>query len=99
MALHFFLRSIARTKNKCVARCENFWITKPSECFSRTARQFRLAQRIGCAFCSRVNHEWTRMDTNGHEETCELGRSEAEGVRLGGPVSRFLRLIRYSHSI
>ncbi|PYJ30745.1 MAG: 4-hydroxybenzoate octaprenyltransferase [Verrucomicrobia bacterium] len=39
------------------------------------------------------------MDTNGHEETCELGRSEAEGVRLGGPVSRFLRLIRFSHTI
>src|SRR5438128_9030941 len=39
------------------------------------------------------------MDTNRHEESCELEGSGAEGIRLGGPVSRFLRLIRFSHTI
>jgi len=39
------------------------------------------------------------MDRNRHEESCELEGSGAEGIRLGGPVSRFLRLIRFSHTI
>src|SRR6266480_2178949 len=39
------------------------------------------------------------MDTNRHERTCELERSTVEGIGLGGSVSRFLRLIRFSHTI
>src|SRR5437667_5393550 len=39
------------------------------------------------------------MDTNRHEESCELEGSGAEGIRLGGPMSRFLQLIRFSHTI
>src|SRR6266571_919165 len=39
------------------------------------------------------------MDTNGHEQTRELERSTVEGFGLGGPVSRFLRLIRFSHTV
>src|SRR5438128_8865474 len=35
------------------------------------------------------------MDRNGQE----LQRSTVEGVGLGGPASRFLRLIRFSHTI
>ena len=37
------------------------------------------------------------MDTNRDKRTCE--RSTAEGIGLGGPVSRLLRLIRFSHTI
>src|SRR6266542_3943142 len=39
------------------------------------------------------------MDANRHEQICELERSRVEGIGLGGPVSRFLRLIRFSHTI
>jgi 4-hydroxybenzoate polyprenyltransferase len=39
------------------------------------------------------------MDTNRHERTCELERSTVKGIGLGGRVSRFLRLIRFSHTI
>ena len=39
------------------------------------------------------------MDTNRHERTCELERSIVEGIGLGGPASRFLRLIRFSHTV
>jgi len=39
------------------------------------------------------------MDTNRHEENRELEGSRAEGIRLRGSVSRFLRLIRFSHTI
>src|ERR1700757_308607 len=39
------------------------------------------------------------MDTNRHEESSELVGSGAKGIGLGGPVSRFLRLIRFSHTI
>ena len=39
------------------------------------------------------------MDTNGHEEISELEGSGPNGIRLGGSVSRFLRLIRFSHTI
>jgi 4-hydroxybenzoate polyprenyltransferase len=39
------------------------------------------------------------MDTNRHEQTCELERSTVEGIGFGGSVSRFLRLIRFSHTI
>jgi 4-hydroxybenzoate polyprenyltransferase len=39
------------------------------------------------------------MDTKRDEESCELEGSGAEGVRLAGSVSRFLRLIRFSHTI
>jgi 4-hydroxybenzoate polyprenyltransferase len=39
------------------------------------------------------------MNTNRHEESCELEKSGAEGIRLHGPMSRFLRLIRFSHTI
>src|SRR5438034_5366167 len=39
------------------------------------------------------------MDTNRDKRTCELERSTAEGIGLGGPVSRLLRLIRFSHTI
>src|SRR5437762_7310512 len=39
------------------------------------------------------------MDTNRHEQICELERSAIEDTGLGGPVSRFLRLIRFSHTI
>src|SRR6266516_6314308 len=39
------------------------------------------------------------MDTNRHKQICELERSTAEGIGLGGPMSRFLRLIRFSHTI
>jgi 4-hydroxybenzoate polyprenyltransferase len=39
------------------------------------------------------------MDTNRHEQICELERSTVEDIGLGGPVSRFLRLIRFSHTI
>ena len=39
------------------------------------------------------------MDTNRHERTCELERSTVEGIGLGGPASRFLRLIRFSHTV
>src|SRR5881396_2827844 len=39
------------------------------------------------------------MDTNRHERTCELEGSTVEGIGLGGPVDRFLRLIRFSHTI
>src|ERR1700756_5245604 len=38
------------------------------------------------------------MDTNRHEEGCEL-EGGAEPIGLGGPTSRFLRLIRFSHTI
>src|SRR5438552_540716 len=37
------------------------------------------------------------MDTNRDKRTCE--RSTAEGIGLGGPVSRLLRLIRFSHTV
>ena len=39
------------------------------------------------------------MDTNRHEDSSELERLGAKGIRLGGSVSRFLRLIRVSHTI
>src|SRR5438876_9356061 len=39
------------------------------------------------------------MDTNRHQQSCELEGSGAEGIRLRGPASRFLRLIRFSHTI
>src|SRR5438093_13626482 len=39
------------------------------------------------------------MDTNRHEQTCELERSTVESIGFGGPVSRFLQLIRFSHTI
>src|SRR6266496_3145438 len=39
------------------------------------------------------------MDANRHEQICELERSRVEGIGLGGPMSRFLRLIRFSHTI
>src|SRR5437660_5291934 len=39
------------------------------------------------------------MDTNRHEESSELEGLGPNGIRLGGPVSRFLRLIRFSHTI
>jgi 4-hydroxybenzoate polyprenyltransferase len=39
------------------------------------------------------------MDTNRHERTCELERSTVEDIGLGGPASRFLRLIRFSHTV
>src|SRR6266481_5279507 len=39
------------------------------------------------------------MDTNRHEQICELERSRVEDIGLGGSVSRFLRLIRFSHTI
>src|SRR5437660_4093357 len=39
------------------------------------------------------------MDTNRHEESSELEGLGPNGIRLGGPVSRFLRLIRVSHTI
>src|SRR6266481_7822029 len=39
------------------------------------------------------------MDTNRHERTCELERSTVEGIGLGGTASRFLRLIRFSHTV
>jgi 4-hydroxybenzoate polyprenyltransferase len=39
------------------------------------------------------------MDTNRHERTCELERSTVEGIGLGGAASRFLRLIRFSHTV
>jgi 4-hydroxybenzoate polyprenyltransferase len=39
------------------------------------------------------------MDMNRHEAGCELEGSGAEPIGLGGPVSRFLRLIRFSHTI
>jgi 4-hydroxybenzoate polyprenyltransferase len=39
------------------------------------------------------------MDTNRHEESSELEGSGPNRIRLGGSVSRFLRLIRFSHTI
>src|SRR2546423_13912599 len=39
------------------------------------------------------------MDTNRHEKSSELVGSGPNGIRLGGSVSRFLRLIRFSHTI
>ena len=39
------------------------------------------------------------MDTNRHEKSSELVGSGPKGIRLGGSVSRFLRLIRFSHTI
>src|SRR5438067_11875195 len=39
------------------------------------------------------------MDTNRHEQTCELERSTFESIGFGGRVSRFLQLIRFSHTI
>src|SRR5437660_3082776 len=39
------------------------------------------------------------MDTNRHEESSELEGLGPNGIRLGGSVSRFLRVIRFSHTI
>src|SRR2546423_15242666 len=39
------------------------------------------------------------MDTNRHEKSSRLEGSGAKGIRLGGPMSRFLQLIRFSHTI
>src|SRR5437762_4822831 len=39
------------------------------------------------------------MDTNRHDESSRLEGSGAKGIRLGGPTSRFLQLIRFSHTI
>src|SRR5216110_3231635 len=39
------------------------------------------------------------MDTNRHEESSRLEGSGAKGIRLGGPMSRFLQLIRFSHTV
>src|ERR1043166_497927 len=39
------------------------------------------------------------MDTRTHEKSSKLEGSGAKGIRSGGPVSRFLRLIRFSHTI
>src|SRR6266702_9007551 len=39
------------------------------------------------------------MDTNRHEESSGLEGSGAKGIGLGGQVSRFLQLIRFSHTI
>jgi len=39
------------------------------------------------------------MDTNGHEKSSEVEESGPNGIRLGGSVSRFLQLIRVSHTI
>src|SRR5580765_6826698 len=39
------------------------------------------------------------MDTNRHEESPELEGSGPNRIRLGGSVSRFLRLIRFSHTV
>src|ERR1051326_6563550 len=39
------------------------------------------------------------MDTSTHEKSSKLEGSGAKGIRSGGPVSRFLRLIRFLHTI
>jgi 4-hydroxybenzoate polyprenyltransferase len=39
------------------------------------------------------------MDTNRHELTCGLETSASESVIRGEPIARFLRLIRFSHTI
>jgi len=39
------------------------------------------------------------MDTNRHEVTCGLEASTSERMGLGAPITRFLRLIRFSHTI
>ena len=39
------------------------------------------------------------METNRHEKSSELVGSGPNGIRRGGSVSRFLRLIRFSHTI
>ena len=39
------------------------------------------------------------MDTNRHEVTCGLEGSTSERVGPGDPITRFLRLIRFSHTI
>ncbi len=82
MALRFCPRNIARTKNKCGGHYENFWLIKPSECFSRTDHQFCQGQANGCAVCSTVqtvNHEWTRIDT---KKVVNWKDRESNGIRL-----------------
>ncbi len=39
------------------------------------------------------------MDTNGQKSTCGLETSTSERVIPGDPIGRFLRLIRFSHTI
>ena len=39
------------------------------------------------------------MDTNRHEVTCGLEASTSGGMGPGDPIIRFLRLIRFSHTI
>src|SRR5216117_496449 len=39
------------------------------------------------------------MDTNRHEVSCGLEASTSEGMGPGDPITRFLRLIRFSHTI
>ena len=39
------------------------------------------------------------MDTNRDEVTCGLQASISEGMGPGDPITRFLRLIRFSHTI
>ena len=39
------------------------------------------------------------MDTNRHEVTCGLEASTSEEMGPGDPIIRFLRLIRFSHTI
>ncbi len=39
------------------------------------------------------------MDTNRHEVTCGLEASKSERIGPGNPIPRFLRLIRFSHTI
>jgi 4-hydroxybenzoate polyprenyltransferase len=39
------------------------------------------------------------MDANRHELACEPEASTSESVGPGGPVARFLRLIRFSHTV
>src|SRR5204863_7061814 len=39
------------------------------------------------------------MDTNRREVSCGLEASTSEGMGPGGPMSRFLQLVRFSHTI
>src|SRR5713101_2049178 len=63
-ASHFCLENTAPTKKRCGGRCGNFWITKRSGCFSRTASRFCPERAIACGDCwvaiAECHSLWTR---------------------------------------
>ena len=82
----FFPANIARMKRRCGVRCENFYCTRWSGCFSRMARRFSSARAPVCSNC------WTSIFDLPHE----LARSTS---RSGDRIRQFAVSFFPAHSI